>query len=132
VAFAARLSKRFYDRLGEDLVIELVELLNQMASDSRADLRDLTDMTVERFDARLQQRAAELDAKIDQRASEIRGELRVLGGSLEQRLAEQTALIEKRLGEQSATIYRALQDQNRMLIGAWGVLMASMVALWFK
>jgi len=48
------------DQFGEDLVIELVELLNQMASDSRADLKALSDVNVERFEAKLDQRATEI------------------------------------------------------------------------
>jgi hypothetical protein len=56
----ARLSKRFYDVLGEDVANELVDWLNAVDLIYRADLRELNELNFARFDAKLEQRVAEL------------------------------------------------------------------------
>lgn len=60
----ARLSKRFYDVLGEDLANELVDWLNAVDLTYRADLRELNELNFARFDAKLEQRVAELRAEL--------------------------------------------------------------------
>jgi hypothetical protein len=102
VPVTAKLSKAFYDRLGEEVADELVEWFNQVDATYRADLRALNELNFARFDAKLEQRlaelraelnakidrvAAQLDAKIDRVAAELRAELKA---TLEQRLGEQT------------------------------------------
>jgi hypothetical protein len=54
------LSKRFYDVLGEDVANELVDWFNAVDLTYRADLRELNELNFARFDARLEQRLAEL------------------------------------------------------------------------
>lgn len=49
----ARLSNAFYDRLGDDRANELVEWFNQVDLTHRTELRELNDLNVARFDARL-------------------------------------------------------------------------------
>ncbi len=60
----AKLSKRFYDVLGEDIANELVDWLNAVDLTYRADLRELNELNFARFDAKLEQRVAELRAEI--------------------------------------------------------------------
>lgn len=56
----AKLFKRFYDVLGEDVANELVDWFNAVDSTYRADLRELNELHFARFDAKLEQRLAEL------------------------------------------------------------------------
>jgi hypothetical protein len=72
----ARLSKRFYDVLGEDVANELVDWFNAVDLTYRADLRDLNELNFARFDAKLEQRLAELRAALRQEIAELRAELR--------------------------------------------------------
>jgi len=66
----AHLSERFYQRFGHDLVEELVTWLNQVETTSRSELRELNELNFARFDAKLEQRAAELRAELhDTRAN---------------------------------------------------------------
>ena len=58
----AKLSERFYQKFGHDLVEELVAWLNQMDTTYRTDLRELNELNFARFDAKLEQRVAELRA----------------------------------------------------------------------
>ena len=61
---AAKFSKAFYDRFGHELTDELVSYLNQIDSDYRGELRELNELNFARFDAKLEQRIAELRAEV--------------------------------------------------------------------
>lgn len=76
VPVTAKLSKRFYDVLGEDVANELVEWFNAVDLTYRADLRELNELNFARFDAKLEQRVAELRAEFRQGIAELRVELR--------------------------------------------------------
>jgi hypothetical protein len=70
------LSKRFYEVLGEDVANELVDWFNAVDLTYRTDLRELNELNFARFDARLEQRLAELRAELRQEIAELRSELR--------------------------------------------------------
>ena len=61
---ALRLSRRFYEKFGDDIVNELVELLNQVDTGYRSEIREQMDLNFARFDAKLDQRLAELKAEL--------------------------------------------------------------------
>jgi hypothetical protein len=72
VPVTARLSKRFYEVLGEDVANELVDWFNAVDLTYRTDLRELNELNFARFDGRLEQRIAQLE----QRLAELRADLR--------------------------------------------------------
>ena len=72
----ARLSKRFYDVLGEDVANELVDWFNQVDATYRSELKDLLEVHFSRFDAKLEQRLAELRAELRQEIAGLRVEFR--------------------------------------------------------
>jgi hypothetical protein len=76
VPVTARLSKRFYDVLGEDVANELVEWFNAVDLTYRTDLRELNELNYARFDAKLEQRLNELRTELRQAIAELRLELR--------------------------------------------------------
>jgi DNA anti-recombination protein RmuC len=92
VPVTAKLSRKFYDKLGDDVANELVEWFNAVDATYRTDLRELNELNFVRFDAKLEQRVAELDAKLEQRVAE-------LDAKLEQRVAQLDAKIEQRVAE---------------------------------
>jgi hypothetical protein len=71
----AKLSKRFYEVLGEDVANELVDWFNAVDLTYRTDLRELNELNYARFDAKLEQRMSEL-------RSELRTELHGLRADL--------------------------------------------------
>ena len=71
----AKLSKRFYDVLGEDVANELVDWFNAVDLTYRADLRELNELNFARFDAKLEQRLAELRAAFRTELQQVRTEL---------------------------------------------------------
>jgi hypothetical protein len=80
----ARLSKRFYDVLGEDVANELVDWFNAVDLTYRADLRELNELNFARFDAKLEQRLAELRADL---LTELRTEIAALRAELRTEIA---------------------------------------------
>jgi hypothetical protein len=64
VPVTAKLSKRFYDVLGEDIANELVEWFNAVDLAYRTDLRELNELNFARFDAKLEQRLAEFRGEL--------------------------------------------------------------------
>lgn len=88
---AARLSKAFYDRFGDEIVAELVEWMNTIDSTYRSELRDLNEHNFARFDAKLEQRLAELRGEltgaIAKQGSDLRKEMGDGFRSLEVKLA---------------------------------------------
>jgi len=58
------LSRKFYDKLGDDVTNELVEWFNLVDATYRSDLRELNELNFARFDAKLEQRIAELRAEM--------------------------------------------------------------------
>ena len=60
----AKLSRDFYDRFGDKLVDELVGLLNDVDATFKAELREQNDRNLALFDAKLEQRLAELKAEL--------------------------------------------------------------------
>jgi hypothetical protein len=71
----AKLSKRFYEVLGEDVANELVDWFNAVDLTYRADLRELNELNFARFDARLEQRLAELRLEFKQELAGLRVDL---------------------------------------------------------
>ncbi len=66
----AKLSKKFYDKLGEEIAQELVDWFNSVDATYKADLRELNELNFQRFDAKLEQRLAEQNLWIERRFAE--------------------------------------------------------------
>jgi hypothetical protein len=129
VPVTARLSKRLYERLGEDVANELVDWFNAVDATYRADLRELNELNFTRFDARLEQRVAELDARIDRRVAELDAKIELRVAELDARL---TARIDTMAAQLNATLERRLGEQTRWLFAAWASLLIPIVGLWMR
>ena len=104
----AKLSRKFYEKLGDEVANELVEWFNLVDATYRSDLRELNELNFARFDAKLEQRVAELraemktgfaraEADLDRRIGELRGEMQAGFARADQRLAELETRFTKRL-----------------------------------
>ena len=71
----ATLSRKFYDKFGDDITNELVNWFNQVDATYRTELRELNDLNFSRFDAKLEQRFAESDARWEQRLGDLQARL---------------------------------------------------------
>src|SRR5688572_837022 len=82
VPVTAKLSKRFYDVLGEDIANELVDWFNAVDLTYRTDLRELNELNFARFDAKLEQRVAELRSEFRTELHQVRAEIAGLRADL--------------------------------------------------
>src|SRR5437870_11699153 len=94
----AKLSRKFYEKFGDELTNELVEWFNQVDATYRTELRDLNELNFARFDAKLEQRAAQFEAKLEQRTGELRSEIAGLRADLQAGLARLEGGLLARLG----------------------------------
>ena|SRR2546425_329710 len=82
----AKLSRKFYEKLGDDVANELVEWFNLVDAAYRGDLRELNELNFARF-----------DAKVEQRIAELRAEMQIGFARVDQRLAEFESRLTKRM-----------------------------------
>ena len=71
----AKFSKAFYEKFGHEAVDELVNYLNQVDQAYRGELRELNEHNFARFDAKLDQRTAELAKALEQRIGQAESRL---------------------------------------------------------
>jgi len=121
----AKLSREFYDRLGENVANELVEWFNAVDATYRADLRELNERNFQRFDAKLEQRLAEMDAKWERRMAE-------LDTRWERRLATIETGWERRISCIETTLERGLKEHTRWMFLAWASLLVPIIGLWMR
>src|SRR5437763_10260329 len=88
VPVTAKLSRKFYEKLGDEVANELVEWFTSVEATYRSDLRDLNELNFARFDAKVEQRWAQFDAKLEQRLAQVDAKLAQADAKLEQRVAE--------------------------------------------
>lgn len=83
VPVTAKLSKKFYETLGDEIANELVEWFNQVDAAYHTGIREQFDTNFARFDAKLEQLRREMEAgfgqlrqEMDFLRSELRGEFK--------------------------------------------------------
>ena len=86
----SKFSKQFYDKLGHDVADELVDWFNTVDVAYRSEFRELFEAHFGRFDAKLEQRIAEVKAELktefNDRISALDSGLKERMGNLETRL----------------------------------------------
>lgn len=70
----AKLSRKFYEQFGDDLTNELVNWMNQVDTTYRSEFRELFEVHFARFDAKLDQRVAELKGEFRTEMAATRAE----------------------------------------------------------
>ena len=118
----ARLSKLFYERFGDRVTNELVDWFNQVDATYRNELREQNEANYARFEAKLEQRVAELRAEFKTGLAELRTELRSSIGELRAEIAQLR-------GEFRSTLERSLRAQTAWFFVAWATMFATLVAL---
>lgn len=102
----AKLSRKFYEKFGDDLANELVNWMNQVDATYRTEFRDLFEVHFGRFDAKLEQRVAQLDAKFDQRVTQLDARFEQRVTQLEARLDQRMAQLETRIERMKSELLR--------------------------
>jgi DNA anti-recombination protein RmuC len=137
----AKLSRKFYEKFGDDIANELVDWFNMVDATYRSELRELNDLNYARFDAKLEQRIAELraemyagfarlEAKFDTKLAELDAKLDTklaeLEAKLDTKLAELEARFDTKLEQRIAELETRL---TRRLFGFWIAQAATTVGL---
>ncbi len=78
----AKLSRKFYERLGDDIAGELVDWFNAVDATYKADLKETNELNWERFKATLHEEMSSLRGEMTSLRGESRGELRAEISSL--------------------------------------------------
>lgn len=118
----AKLSKRFYDVLGEDVANELVDWFNAVDLAYRTDLRELNELNFARFDAKLEQRLAELRAEL---RTEIHSGLQQLRLEIQGARSE---IQEVRSGLRTE-LYQVRAELLRWMFGFWASTLIAIAGL---
>ena len=118
----AVLSKKFYEKFGEDVTNELVNWFNAVDATYRADLKELNELNFARFDAKLEQRLAQLDATWSSR-------WHALDAKLEQRIAALDGALRTHLAE---TVARLKTDLLKWMLAFWVTTLLGLGGLNFR
>ena len=100
----ARLSKRFYETLGEDVANEMVDWFNAVDTTYKSDLRDLIEVQAQRFDAKLEQRSAETRADLRSEIGELRSEMHAGFADLRTEMGAVAAALRTEMASGSAAL----------------------------
>src|SRR6185312_799916 len=85
------LSRRFYDHFGDELTNEFVDLINGMDTTYKSDVREINELIFARFDAKLEQRVAELRTEIVAMRAEMRSDTIALRSEMRAEMHAQKA-----------------------------------------
>jgi hypothetical protein len=114
----AKLSRRFYERLGDEIANELVEWFNAVDATYRSDLRETNESNFARFMASVDQRFAEQDARFEKRFADQ-------DAKFEKRFAELDVRLEKRFGDIHALMAEFRTDIMKWMFVYWtGTMLA--------
>ncbi len=108
----AKLSRLFYERLGEQVANELVEWFNAVDRTYRTELRETNELNYARFSAEMSARFAEQNSWIERRFAEM-------DTKFEKRFAEMSIQMERGFREQTRFLYVALVAQMALLAGLY-------------
>lgn len=111
----AKLSKQFYEKLGDEVANELVTWLNAVDTDYRTELRRLADMHYARFEARLAQLGAELRGEFRTGLAEMRADIGGLRSELTVRLQRQET--------------RLIRWMFAFWIGSWAAIIGTLIGI---
>ncbi len=122
----AKLSRKFYERLGDDIANELVDWFNAVDDTYRTQLRDLNELNWNRFQAAMDARFAASDLKMEERFAALKAafdaKMDERFGAVDARFTAMDArftAMDARFAEFEVRVERRLGDQTKWLVGVW-------------
>jgi hypothetical protein len=91
---------RSHDGFGDEITNELVDWFNHVDATYRNDLRELNELNFQRFDAKLEQRIADLRSEMRVGFANVEARFGKLERQMDTRFAQQRGDLEERLGAQ--------------------------------
>ena len=139
----ARLSLRFYEKLGEDVANELVEWFNSVDATYRSDLRELNELNFARFDAKLEQRIGVFEGKVDARfetfEARVDARFETLEAKVDQRIGALESKVDARFETFEARLIQRLEarigdvkhEMLRWMLASWSTMMLVLLGTLF-
>ncbi len=128
-----KLSREFYDRLGERVAGELVGMFDVVETNFRAELRDINALAVTSFDLKLEQRLGEFRVVMDLRFAEVDARFTGLEKSVDARFVALERSIDRRFDEVDAKFHNLeltmRRDQQRLIMWMVGLWVSSTVGI---
>ena len=123
----AKLSSKFYERLGDDVAAELVDWFNAVDYTYQTQLKETNELNWERFKAELLAQGAAIRSELIAESASIRSELRAesaaIRGELQAGLAAVRAEIKSENSALSEELHRAMgamqKDLQRWMFICW-------------
>ena len=112
----AKLSRKFYERLGDEIAAELVDWFNAVDATYRADLERLNELNFQRFDAKVEKRFAEFETRFSEFQVKIEKRFAEADTKIEKQFAEFEIRIERRFAELRVEFHKDLATVRADLI----------------
>lgn len=136
----ARLSRAFYDRLGDEVANELVGWFNDVDASYRGDLRELNELNFARADATFAQRLAQSETRMIERMARVESRLLERMAQLEVRMSAlevRIQALETRMDAQLQSLESRLEARIQKEVGrlyrwmfiAWSTLMLALIGI---
>jgi len=130
---AAKLSRHFYEQLGDDVANELVDWFNSVDSTYKADLKDLNDRNWERFRGELRTQFAEFRTEMDGKLAELRVEMNdkfaELRAEMNDKFAELRTEMDRRFAAQDVKIAELRAELVKWMFIFWAGTVIPLAAL---
>ncbi len=108
----AKLSRQFYEKLGDQIANELVEWLNAVDESVRGQLLELNERNWDRLRAELGARDARFDARLASMETQTNSRFVELAAQFDSRLVQMGAHVESRIGGVETRLMR-------WMVGLW-------------
>ncbi|MGI8617507.1 MAG: hypothetical protein ACR2L6_00255 [Gemmatimonadaceae bacterium] len=102
----AKLSRSFYDKLGDDVASELVDWFNAVDADYKSDLRELNDRNWERFKGELGTHRTEIHAEFTKVRAEFHAEFAKVRAEFHAEFAKHRAEFQTALAAQRSELIK--------------------------
>lgn len=117
-----KLSRKFYEALGEDVTNEFVDALNSVDAAYRSDLRDI-------IDQRFTQLKTELDARFTQFETKVEARLTTLHADLDIKWTERWTALDAKFDR---NLERLKSELLRWMFGFWVSTLIGLGALFLR
>ena len=126
----AKLSRKFYERLGDDVAAELVDWFNAVDATYKADLKETNDLNWERFKATLSGEMSSLEGNLRGEISSLEGKMRGEISSLEGKMLGEISSLEGKLrGEFRADMKAMKANLMKWMFLYWSGTVAAIIGM---
>jgi hypothetical protein len=125
----AKLSQKFYQRLGDDIATELVEWFNAVDATYRSDVRAIADAQSARIDAQMGQMRSELRQEIAGLGAELRLEIGELRSEMRIGFASVGDKFEAMEPRTDAKLERLKSEMLRWMLAFWVGTVGAILAM---